>query len=133
MRASRNTGFAFSLCLVLVAIAATAGIVAAATPKKGSYVGSLPESSTRLEKRLVMKVSASGTGRVRLECGGTRVGLSSKFEIVNGRFTALKKTGSLLVWRLRGKFTSRTSATAKLYLPAVCDGKGGKVKLKLAG
>jgi hypothetical protein len=133
MHVSRNVGRSLVLCVVVLTVGVTAGVVAAATPKKGSYVGTLPETSTRLEKRLVLKVSSSGTGRVRLECSGTRVGLSSEFEIVNGQFTALKKTGSLLVWRLRGKFTSRTTAAAKLYLAGACDGKGGKVKLKLAG
>lgn len=120
--------------LLVVALGATAGIVAAATPKKGkSYVGTITGTLSRVEKRVVLKVSSSGdTGRVRLECGGTRFGLSSRFEIANGKFTALKKTGSLLVWRLRGKFTSSETAKAKLYLPATCDGKGGKITLQLA-
>ena len=69
---------------------------------------------------------------MRLECGGTRFGLSSKFAIRKGKFTAKKTTGSLLVWRLRGKFSSSTKATAKLYLPAACDGKGGKITLARA-
>jgi hypothetical protein len=89
---------------------------------------------SRVEKRVVLKVSAAGdTGRVRLECGGTRFELSSKFDIAaSGKFTALKKTGSRLVWRLRGKFVSSQAAKAKLYLPATCDGKGGKITLQLA-
>jgi hypothetical protein len=119
--------------LLVVALGATAGIVVAATPKKGSsYVGELPETLSRVGKRVVLKVSDKGTGRVRLECGGTRFGLSSKFDIVKGRFTALYKTGSLLVWRLRGRFVSASTAKAKLYLPATCDGKGGKITLQLA-
>jgi hypothetical protein len=119
--------------LLVVALGATAGIVVAATPKKGSsYVGELPETLSRVGKRVVLKVSDKGTGRVRLECGGTRFGLSSKFDIVKGKFTALYKTGSLLVWRLRGRFVSASTAKAKLYLPATCDGKGGKITLKLA-
>jgi hypothetical protein len=65
-------------------------------------------------------------GRARLECASTRAGLTSKFSIRHGRFTGVKKTGSLLVWRLKGRFTSRSKARAKLYLPAVCDGKGGR-------
>jgi hypothetical protein len=120
--------------LLVFAMGATAGIVVAATPKKGSsYVGELPETLARVGKRVVLKVSDNGTGRVRLECGGTRFGLSSKFEIAkSGRFTALYKTGSLLVWRLRGRFVSASTAKAKLYLPATCDGKGGKITLQLA-
>ncbi|MBA3264714.1 MAG: hypothetical protein H0T69_20045 [Thermoleophilaceae bacterium] len=121
------------LGLLVLAVGATAGIVTAATPKKGSsYVGTLSGTSFRLEKRVVLKVSDSGTGRVRLSCSDTRIGVSSKFAIVNGKFTAVKTTGSLLVWRLRGRFASRETARANLYLPAACDGKGGKVTLELA-
>jgi hypothetical protein len=65
----------------------------AATPKKGSsYVGELKQTAARVGKRVVLKVSDKGIGRVRLECGGK----------------------------------------AKLYLPATCDGKGGKDTLQLA-
>jgi hypothetical protein len=120
--------------LLIGTVGATAGVVVAATPKKGSsYVGTLPETLSRVGKRVVLKVSDKGTARVRLECGGTRFGLSSKFEVSSsGRFTALYKTGSLLVWRLRGRFVSSSTAKAKLYLPATCDGKGGKITLQLA-
>jgi hypothetical protein len=125
------------LALVAISCLALAALVApalAAPPKKGaSYVGELPDNGARISKRVVLKVSKSGTtGRVRLECGGTRIGLSSKFDIVKGKFTAKRQTGSLLVWRLAGKFTSGSTAKAKLYLPAACDGKGGKVTLKLS-
>jgi hypothetical protein len=120
--------------LLTVAVGATAAAIAvAASPKKGhSYVGTLPETLGRVGKRVVLKVSDTGTGRVRLECGGTRFGLSSKFEISKGKFTAIYKTGSLLVWRLQGRFVSASTAKAKLYLPATCDGKGGKITLQLA-
>ena len=122
--------------LALLAIAALVlpSLVAAAAPKKGaSYVGELPENASRISKRVVLKVSSKGTtGKVRLECGGTRVGVSSKFSISKGKFTAKKTTGSLLVWRLRGKFSSSKKASAKLYLPAACDGKGGKITLALS-
>ena len=119
------------LCLALSVL--IPGVVGASPPKKGgSYVGDLAETSARISKRVVLKVSPAGTtGRVRLACGDTRVGLSSKFDIVKGKFTAKRQTGSLLVWRLAGKFVSRDTAKAKLYLPAACDGKGGKVTLNL--
>lgn len=121
------------LALSLLALAIAAVPALAVAPKKGgSYVGELPETAARLEKRVVLKVSPSGTtGRVRLACGDTRVGLSSKFTISKGKFTAKRQTGSVLEWRLTGKFTSKSAAKAKLYLPAVCDGKGGKLKLEL--
>jgi hypothetical protein len=119
--------------LLVLAIGATAAIAVAASPKKGhSYVGELPGTLSRVSKRVVMKISDKGIGRVRLECGGTRSGLSSKFTFDKGKFTALNKTGSLLVWRLRGRFVSSSTAKAKLYLPASCDGKGGTITLQLA-
>jgi hypothetical protein len=117
-------------CLILAIVLPTA--FGAAPPKKGaSYVGELPGTLSRIDKRVVLKVSKTYTGHVRLECGGTRFGVSSKFDIVKGKFTAKKQTGSLLVWRLRGRFVSSSTAKAKLYLPAACDGKGGKITLEL--
>ena len=129
----RNTLRPVVAGLLIVAVGATAATAVAASPKKGaSYVGELSETTARLSKRVVLKVSSSGTtGRVRLECSNTRVGVSSKFTISKGKFTAKKTTGSLLVWRLRGSFSSSQKATAKLYLPAACDGKGGKITLLL--
>jgi len=58
-------------------------LVLAAVPKKGAaYAGELPETAGRLSKRIVLKVSSSGaTGRARLQCADTRVGLSSRFTI----------------------------------------------------
>jgi hypothetical protein len=117
-------------CLALT-ILCVAPALGASPSKGGSYVGLVPETAARLEKRLLLKVSESGTtGRVRLSCGDTRIGLSSKFDIVKGKFEAKRQTGSTLVWRLTGKFVSGDTAKAKLYLPAVCDGKGGKVTLE---
>ena len=53
------------------------------------------------------------------------------FAITNGRFRAVRKTGSLTVWTLSGRFTTRTKAVATLNLPAACDGKGGTIDLLL--
>jgi hypothetical protein len=123
------------LALALAALVAAtfpALLSAAAPTKGGTYTGELAETAGRLEKRIVLKVSSSGaTGRARLACGDTRIGLSSKFSIEKGKFTAKKSVGSTLVWRLKGKFTSKQKAKAKLYLPAVCDGRGGKLTLSL--
>jgi len=118
--------------LTFFALLAPATALGEAPAKGGTYVGLLPETAARLEKRIVLKVSPSGTtGTARLACGATRVGVSSKFTISKGKFTAKRQTGSVLVWRLQGKFSSLAKATAKLYLPAVCDGKGGKLTLEL--
>lgn len=109
------------------------GANASARPTKGgAYVGTLTPS-TGLEKRIVLKVSKDGkTGGARLECAGTRIGSFRRFTISpRGRFTAKRQTGSLLTARLRGRFTSKTTAKANLYLPAVCDGVGGRITLEL--
>ena len=121
------------LALALFALAIAAVPAFAVGPKKGgTYVGELPETAARLPKRVVMKVSPDGTtGRARLACGKTRVGVSSKFEISKGKFVAKRSLGSTLIWRLTGKFTSKSKATAKLYLAAQCDNKGGKMTLEL--
>ena len=130
----RHASLTAILAVLALAAFAFPAMVGAAAPKKGaSYTGELKETQSRGSKRVVLKVSSSGkTGRVRLECSGTRFGVSSKFSISKGKFTAKKTTGSLLVWRLRGGFSSSQKATAKLYLPAACDGKGGKITLTLA-
>jgi hypothetical protein len=94
-------------------------VVAVAAPKKGaSYTGSLSDTGSRISKRVVLKVSSKGTtGRVRLECGGTRIGVSSKFSISKGKFTAKKTTGSLLVWRLKGGLKSSEKGKGQALPP----------------
>jgi hypothetical protein len=42
-----------------------------------------------------------------------------------------RKTGSLVTARLRGRFSSKAKANANLYLPAECDGVGGRITLEL--
>src|SRR5712691_256505 len=106
----------------------------AAHPKKGgSYVGTLSEKTGRSSKRVVVRVGSSGkSASLRLECSSTRAGTIKRFKIASsGRFNAKKKTGSTLVFRLRGRFVSKAKARAKLYLPSVCDGKGGSTTLQL--
>jgi hypothetical protein len=131
MRRPRSLLIALALAALLAG--AFPALLIAASPKKGgTYAGELSETAGRISKRVVLKVSSTGaTGRARLQCADTRIGLSSKFTISKGKFTAKKAIGSSLVWRLKGKFTSKETAKAKLYLPAVCDGKGGKITLEL--
>jgi hypothetical protein len=117
---------------VLVAVAAP--IALAVSPKRNaSYVGRLSEAAGRLKKRVVVKVAKDGSARARLECAGTRAGLTAKFAIVKGKFTGKQTVGSTLVWRLQGRFVSKDKARAQLYLHSVCDGKGGKLTLELEG
>jgi hypothetical protein len=126
----RGGTLALGLCCA-VAAAATAATASAAAPTKGaSYVGELSSTQTRVGKRVVMNVSKSGhSATARLSCNGTRFGTLPRFKIKHGRFTGVRKAGTSTVWRLRGHFVSSASATAKLWLPSTCDGKGGAITL----
>ena len=116
-----------------LALSLPASALAAHPKKGGSYVGTLSEKAGRSSKRVVVRVSGSGkSASLRLECSSTRAGAIKRFKIASsGRFNAKKKTGSTLVFRLRGRFVSKSKAKAKLYLPSVCDGKGGRMTLQL--
>jgi hypothetical protein len=123
----------FVLCIAAVAALAVAASALAAHPTKGgAYVGVLTPSAG-LEKRVVLKVSKDGkTAGARLQCASTRIGSFQRFKISRtGRFTAYRKTGSFVTARLRGRFSSKTTAHANLYLPAACDGVGGRMTLLL--
>ena len=124
---------ALLVCLAIAALMAPALVSAASSPTKGaSYVGEVSANATRTDKRVVLKVSKDGkTARARLACTDTRASLSPKFPISKGKFDGRKSTGSLLLWRLKGTFTSKTKIKGKLYLPAICDGRGGKITLLL--
>ncbi len=115
------------LCCAIVAPAASAGVPA----KAASYVGELSATQNRVSKRVVMKVAKNGrTATARISCNGTRFGTLPRFKIKHGRFSGVRRAGTLVVWRLRGRFVSRSKVSAKLWLPATCDGKGGPITLK---
>ena len=124
---------AIAIAALLVLIVAVPIALAVSPKRNASYVGRLAEAAGRLKKRVVLKVAKDGSARARLDCSDARSGLTSKFQIVNGKFTGKQTVGSTLVWRLQGKFVSKEKARAQLYLHAVCDGKGGKITLELQG
>jgi hypothetical protein len=131
---ARHRALAAVALVALALVALAAPIALAVSPKRNaSYIGVLSEAAGRLKKRVVLKVAKDGSARARLECANTRSGLTAKFAIVKGKFTGKQTVGSTLVWRLQGTFVSKTKARAQLFLHSVCDGKGGKITLTLAG
>lgn len=119
------------MCCALVG-AALGGTAVAATPTKGAtYVGELAGTQTRVSKRVLMKVSKSGrSATARLFCNGPSFGTLPRFKISRGRFSGVRKAGTLVLWRLSGRFASGDTARVKLSLPTTCDGKGGKLTLE---
>jgi hypothetical protein len=112
-----------------LAVASAALAAPAAAPKKnGLYSGSIPGQ----EKRLEVHVSPDGkSATAAMFCFNTKVGSLARFPVAGGAFRASKKTGSMLVWAISGKFTSATKGRASIALNALCDGKGGLVTLTL--
>jgi hypothetical protein len=114
---------------------ATVGLYAtaeAANPVKGAtYVGSRGGGTSSLIKKVSLKVTADGTSATALlYCGTARQPSGApRFKIANGRFRAVRKTGSITLWTLSGRFVSRTKAVATLNVVTTCDGKGGSISL----
>jgi hypothetical protein len=121
---------------IAVVVLAVPALALAASPKKGAtYVGQKGGGATSLVKKVSVRVGESGkTARAFLYCGtGRASNQTPRFKIKNGRFTATKKVGSVLVWSLtHGKFTSSTKAKAYLNVNSVCDGRSdGNITLTL--
>ena len=121
--------------LLTMAVLAVPALALAASPTKGgTYVGTKGGGTTSVQKKLSLKVSSSGkTATITVYCG-TASGTSvlRQVAIRNGRFEARKHTGSITLWKLKGRFTSSTKATAYFNLVSYCDGKSdGTVTLKL--
>jgi hypothetical protein len=117
----------------LVAALAASPVAQGAKPRKGGlYTGELVRQNA-VSKKIRMRVSSDGkTAKARLFCNGPAFGSTRSFAISkSGRFTGVNKAGTLLVWRIRGRFVTRDRVEAKLYLPATCDGKGGSITLDL--
>src|SRR6266498_2228526 len=94
---------------IMLATAATLVLVgsalAAAPTKNGLYIGKL--TGRGLEKRIELHVAKTGkTATAGLYCANTLSGKLKPFHIVKGRFDASKRVGSVLVFRLRGKFVT---------------------------
>jgi hypothetical protein len=120
---------ALSSLAVLLLVAAVAF---AANPKKGgTYSGTKPGI---VAKRITLKVAKNGkTATANLYCAGKHVSVMKGVAISKGSFSGHKSTGSLLIWKLKGKFTTSSSAKAKATLHAICDGGNVSLTLTLVG
>jgi hypothetical protein len=124
-----------AIALVIALAGALASGSSAATPKKGAlYEGTLYASGTAaITKQVRLKVAPSGrSARVTWSCGVGRAPSTLVFAVTAaGAFKAYSNTGTLTVWSFVGRFVSPTAARAVLHLNTTCDGKGGKLNLKL--
>jgi len=119
--------------LVGVLALALYGTAEAANPAKGStYVGTRRGGTTSLTKKVSLKVAPNATSATALlYCGSSRQPSGApRFKITNGRFRAVRKTGTVTLWTLSGHFVSKTKATATLNVVTTCDGKGGAITLE---
>ena len=115
---------------VILSVAAVA--LAAAPKKRGLYSGTNATSS--VTKRLTLKVSKNGKRAVaNLYCSSQHVSVMRGVKIAKGHFSGRKTNGSLLVWKIKGSFSSRTTAHATATLKAICDGGRVPVTLTLQG
>lgn len=116
-----------ALALAALALLAVPTLAAAAAPTKGAtYQGQRPDSQ---RKEIILRVNGSGTAATaRLNCSDTRVAVFT-VKISGGRFAGTKGTGDDVSVSLRGRFTSATTAKARLGVPAACDGNGGPITL----
>ena len=118
--------------LSVVAILTVAAVAFAANPKKGgTYSGT---KAGVIEKRITLTVAKNGkSGTANLYCSGQHVSVMKKVAISKGKFSGRKTTGSVLVWKIKGSFTSATEAKAKANLKAICDGGNVSVTMTLQG
>jgi hypothetical protein len=115
----------------LAALVVVGTTLAAAPAKSGLYSGTL--TGRGLEKKITLKVAPNGkTARASLYCANTLYGRLKSFPIRRGRFDAVKKTGSVTIFRLRGRFVTKRSAAVGLIMRAACDGVGGSFRLYLS-
>jgi hypothetical protein len=117
----------------IVVIVSTTAVALAANPKKrGLYSGT--NASSSVTKRITLKVSKNGKSAIaNLYCASQHVSVMKGVKIAKGHFSGKKTNGSLLVWKIKGSFSSRTTAHATATLKAICDGGRVPVTLTLAG
>ena len=116
--------------LSIATLLAVTAVALAANPKKGgTYSGT---KAGVIEKRITLTVAKNGkTATANLYCSGQHVSVMKKVAISKGSFSGRKNMGSVLVWKIKGKFTSSTQATAKANLKAICDGGNVSVTMTL--
>ncbi len=121
--------------LAACALLASPGFAGAAVPKGGGvYRGTLHASAiAAVSKEIRITVLPTRTkARVMFFCGSGRP--SNVITVAvgpGGRFRGNSNTGSITVWSIVGRFTTRTTAVVVLHLQSTCDGKGGRAVLKL--
>lgn len=118
---------AFSAIVLVCAVTALAAL-----PKKGAnYVGEV--KATPFNMRVLVGVSTTGkTARFSYWCGTGRAP-TVVFGIpidATGHFKYTKMTGSLVVWKVAGHFTSATAGFVSLNSLA-CGGSKGSTALSL--
>jgi hypothetical protein len=117
--------------IVATLLSATVTALAALPKKGGVYVGTV--KSSPFEMAINLGVTPSGTkARFTYLCGTGRaptvvfgVPIDSK-----GYFKYTKMTGTIVVWKMAGHFTSPTTAFVSLNSIA-CGGSKGSATLKL--
>jgi hypothetical protein len=118
-----------AVLLSIAAVLLASAVALAANPKKGGLYSGLKQGGS-VSKRITLKVAKNGkSAKANLFCAGTLSSTMKNIAISKGKFSGVKKNGSVVIWRLKGKFTSKTTASARAALTAVCD--GGIVKLTL--
>jgi hypothetical protein len=121
----------FAISVLAASVLSGAAVALAASPKKGGvYDGIKPGL---VKKEIVLRVSKDGKSAfASLRCADTLSSTISNVSIHKGSFSGTKRTGSLVIWTLSGRFTSKTQATAHAFLHAVCDGGSVNLTLTLA-
>jgi len=120
----------------LYAPAADALKAQAITPEGGHlYKGKFTAGGVR--KVVYLTVAKNGrSGTAFMSCNGVLDGGHIHMPITKGAFfgKSVQKgiTSSLLLWSIRGEFTSKTQAKARVSLPDNCDGHSGNVTLTLS-
>jgi hypothetical protein len=114
---------------IVVALTLSGAAVAlAAAPKKGGVYSGIHQALVK--KQIILRVSKNGKSAfASLYCAGTLASTMSNIKIHKGSFSGTRNTGSLVIWTLKGHFTSKTKAKANAFLHAVCD--GGTIHLTL--
>jgi hypothetical protein len=120
---------AFSVCVLFVIVSAASG----ARPKKGgTYVGDIKASPFMLHINIGVNAAGTKMAHFTYLCGTGRPP-TSVFGIpidATGHFKYTKMTGSVVVWKMAGRFLSATKAFISLNSLA-CGGSKGSTTITL--
>ena len=108
---------------ITIAAAAIATCAFAAPAGANATKGATYEGQNSKGVKLVFKVASSGhEGRADLYCTQSHASAIHHVPIVRGSFKATRKTGSIKVFTIKGRFTSPSEAQVTVSLGAVCAG-----------